>query len=243
MRRPQPLPPGATLELSRFLQSAPSPAVYQRGLCLWLRAVLNLSAAQVAAALGWHIGSVYNLQSRCLRDGSSVLGGLGRGGRRHALLTEEQETQLVSAFASTAGQGGVVEASVLRRAYEETVGEKVAKSTVYRLLTRQGWRKLVPRPYHPDASPEQQKAFKKSCAGECAPKPYGKPSAACACAYGLRMKRALGAWRTRVALGCHPVYVRWFPDGSSVSTATRMPPSRRTRARWCHWYCRKSMPS
>jgi transposase len=88
--------------------------------------------------------------------------GLGRGGRRHALLTEEPETQLLSAFASTAGQGGVVEASVLRRAYEEKVGEKVAKSTVYRLLARQGWRKLVPRPYHPDASPKEQEAFKKT---------------------------------------------------------------------------------
>lgn len=207
MRRPQPMPPGATVELSRLLQSAPSLAVHQRGLCLWLRAVLNLPATQVAAALGWHVGSVYNLQSRYLREGSAALVGLGRGGRRHALLSEEQETQLLSAFASTAGQGGVVEASVLRRAYEEKVGEKVAKSTVYRLLARQGWRKLVPRPYHPDASPKQQRAFKKSCVGECAPKPHGKPSAACNCDYGSKMKRALGAWWTRVAPGRHPVYV------------------------------------
>jgi transposase len=231
MRRPQPMPPGAAVELSRLLQSAPAPDAYQRGLCLWLRAALHLPATQVTAVLGWHVGSVYNLQSRYLRDGSSVLLGLGRGGRRHALLTEEPETQLLSAFASTAGQGGVVEASVLRRAYEEKVGEKVAKSTVYRLLARQGWRKLVPRPYHPDASPKEQEAFKKNCASECAPKPHGKPSAACGCAYGSKMKRALGAWWTRVALGCRPVYGRWSPGESSGSTATPMPPSRRTMVR------------
>jgi hypothetical protein len=53
MRRPQPLPPGAALELSRLLQSAPSQADYQRVLCLWLRAALDLPAAQVATALGW----------------------------------------------------------------------------------------------------------------------------------------------------------------------------------------------
>lgn len=99
----------------------------------------------------------------------------------------------MSKFASLAGQGGMVEASALRRTYEEKVGAKVAKSTVYRLLARQGWRKLVPRPYPPDASQQQQKAFKKSGVGGCAPKPYGKPSAACDCAYGLRMKHALGA--------------------------------------------------
>jgi transposase len=178
MRRPQPLPPGAIRELSRLLQSAPSQADYQRTLCLWLRAALQLPAAQVATALGWHVGSVYNLQSRYLHDGAAALIGVGRGGRRQALLTEEQETQLLSAFASIAGQGGVVEASTLRRAYEERVGARVAKSTVYRLLARQGWRKLVPRPYHPGTSRRQQQAFKKSFVGGCAPKSHAKPNAA-----------------------------------------------------------------
>jgi hypothetical protein len=120
-------------------------------------------------------------------------------------LSEEQEAQLLSTFASLAGQGGVVEASMLRRTYEEKVGAKVARSTVYRLLARHGWRKLVPRPYHPDASRQQQEAFKKSCADGCAPKPHDKPSAAYDYDYGLRMKRALGAWRIRVAPGHHPV--------------------------------------
>jgi transposase len=162
MRRPQPLPPRAVLELSRLLQSAPSQADYQRVLCLWLRVALDLPAAQVATALGWHVGSVYNLQSHYLHNGSAALIGVGRGGRRQALLSEEQEAQLLSKFASLASQGGVVEASALRRAYEEKVAAKVAKSTVYRLLARQGWRKLVPRPYHPDASRKQQEAFKKT---------------------------------------------------------------------------------
>jgi transposase len=193
MRRPQPLPPRAALELSRLLQSAPSQADYRRVLCLWLRVALDLPAVQVATALGWHVGSVYNLQSHYLHDGSAALIGVGRGGRRQALLTEEEEIHLLSTFASLAGQGGVVEASVLRRAYEEKVGAKVAKSTVYRLLTREGWRKLVPRPYHPDASRKQQQAFKKSCVDGCASKPPGKPSAAYNCDYGSKMKRALGA--------------------------------------------------
>src|SRR5919206_1259564 len=103
MRRPQPLPPGAIRELSRLLQSVPSPADYQRALCLWLRAALPLPAAQGATALGWPVGSVYNLQSRYLHEGSATLVGVGRGGRRQALLSEEQEAQLLSMFASIAG--------------------------------------------------------------------------------------------------------------------------------------------
>jgi hypothetical protein len=34
-------------------------------------------------------------------------------------------------------------------------------STIYRLLDRHGWRKLVPRPRHPKANPEEQAIFKK----------------------------------------------------------------------------------
>lgn len=93
MRRPQPLPPRAALERSRLWQSAPSPADYQRVLCLWWRVALALPAAPVATALGWHVGSVYHLQSHYLHDGSAALIGVGRGGRRQALWSEEQEAQ------------------------------------------------------------------------------------------------------------------------------------------------------
>ena len=37
----------------------------------------------------------------------------------------------------------------------------VDESTIYRLLHRHGWRKLVPRPRHPKAHAEKQATFKK----------------------------------------------------------------------------------
>ncbi|HEY6406604.1 MAG TPA: winged helix-turn-helix domain-containing protein, partial [Ktedonobacteraceae bacterium] len=42
------------------------------------------------------------------------------------------------------------------------VGHEVAESTIYRLLGRHGWRKLMPRPTHPKASKEAQEQFKKT---------------------------------------------------------------------------------
>jgi transposase len=135
---------------------------YRRALCLWLRAVLGLPAADIATALGWRTGSVHNLHSLYLRQGVTALSGVGRGGRHRQLLTIEQESALLAAFSSAAAQGGVAEAGAVRAALEQQLGHDVDKSTVYRLLARHGWRKLVPRPYHPDASPAQQAAFKKS---------------------------------------------------------------------------------
>jgi hypothetical protein len=115
MRRPQPRPPGAIRERSRLLPRAPSPADSQRALCRWWRAALPVPAAPVATARGWPVGSGYPLPSRYRHDGSSALVGVGGGGRRQARWTEEQETPRLSAFASLAGQGGVVEARMLRR--------------------------------------------------------------------------------------------------------------------------------
>jgi len=38
----------------------------------------------------------------------------------------------------------------------------VPKSTVYRMLARQGWRKLAPRPRHPRSDIQAQEAWKKN---------------------------------------------------------------------------------
>jgi hypothetical protein len=36
-----------------------------------------------------------------------------------------------------------------KAAYEKTIGHKTSKSTIYNLLAWHGWRKLMPRPFHP----------------------------------------------------------------------------------------------
>jgi Winged helix-turn helix len=41
------------------------------------------------------------------------------------------------------------------------VGRPVHHSVVYRALPRQGWRKITPRPKHPNANEEAREAFKK----------------------------------------------------------------------------------
>jgi transposase len=162
MRPAQPFSASTKRRLVMLLAQAASPAEYERILCVWLRASLGLTCQQIATVFGWHPGSVRNLQARVLREGVVVLQQPGRGGRHRAHLTLAEEQDLLADFCWTAGEGGVVEAGPLRAAYEKQVEHPVAKSTLYRLLARHGWRKLVPRPYHPDASAEAQKACKKS---------------------------------------------------------------------------------
>ena len=49
-----------------------------------------------------------------------------------------------------------------KAAYEKAIGHATSDSTVYNLLHRQGWRKLMPRPFHPKRDLAAQNAFKKT---------------------------------------------------------------------------------
>jgi len=162
MRTPTPLSAEAMEELAALRQQCRTIAEDRRVECVWLRAALGLSAAQIATVLGWHVSSVYDLHSRYLREGVTALQGPGRGGRHHQNLSLAQEQKLLTQFNGAAAQGGLLEARAVRDIYIKVIGHPVPKSTVYRLLARHGWRKLAPRPRHPKADPAVQKAFKKA---------------------------------------------------------------------------------
>lgn len=181
MRPTRPLSPSAGKVLTSLVDQAASKAEYQRLLCVWLRAALAMPAAEIATALGWSTGAVHNLHSRYLQQGASALLGGNHGGRRRALLSLEEEQALLQTFTVVAEQGGVAEASRIRAALEQQAGHPVTKSTVYRLLARHGWRKLVPRPTHPDANPAVQEAFKKSSGAWCVSRPHAKRNAVWRC--------------------------------------------------------------
>ena len=74
---------------------------------------IKLKASEVATALGWHVNSVGRLQSRYLREGEA------------------------------ARPNEVLEAQAVQEAYEKAVGHPVGRSTIYKMLTRNGWRRVV----------------------------------------------------------------------------------------------------
>jgi hypothetical protein len=58
---------------------------------------------------------------------------------------------------------------------KHTLGKRLNKSTISRLLGRHGWCKLAPRPIHPKASKEEQEAFTKTFAAEVASAVAARP--------------------------------------------------------------------
>lgn len=65
-------------------------------------------------------------------------------------------------FFTRAQTGELTTIAEIHQAFEAYVAHIVDESTIYRLLDRHGWRKLMPRPRHPQASEEAQEQFKKN---------------------------------------------------------------------------------
>lgn len=159
----------ATIErLAERLKQASSHAQYQRIQCVLIRATLGSSAAEIAQLLGWSTATVHVMHSRWAKEGEAIFELRGRGGRHRQHLSVEQESQLLAPFAQRAQAGGMLTVSEIQQAYQAQAGKIVAASTIYRLLDRHGWRKVVPRPRHPKADVAAQCAFKKTA-------PHGTP--------------------------------------------------------------------
>jgi Winged helix-turn helix len=73
-----------------------------------------------------------------------------------------EEKALLARFAKAAGAGEMLNIHDLKAAYEQTIGHRTCNSTIYNLLARHGWRKLMPRPFHPQRNIAAQNAFKKT---------------------------------------------------------------------------------
>lgn len=119
-------------------------------------------ASEIALHTGLAVQTVHNLISSYNRLGPVAVETPGRGGRRHQYLTWEQEAEFLEPFHKAAITGQIATTATIQQALERRLSRRVHKTTVYRLLARHGWRKLVPRPAHVESRSEVQDAFKKT---------------------------------------------------------------------------------
>ncbi|MQA76289.1 MAG: helix-turn-helix domain-containing protein, partial [Solirubrobacterales bacterium] len=138
-----------------------SGAARERVTCIRLLA-LGRTGSDVAEAIGRSVNTVYRHKRRFLEEGEATLLAEGWGGRRNAVLTEAEEAELAADFERAARDGELITANAVIAAVAKRAGRRVDPTTVYRMLRRHGWRKVTPRPRHPDADPDRQEAFKET---------------------------------------------------------------------------------
>ena len=78
--------------------------------------------------------------------------------RKHDI---DRRNRLLARFAKAAGAGEMLNIHDLKAAHERAIGHTTSDSTVYNLLHRHGWRKLMPRPFHPKRDLQRRMLLKK----------------------------------------------------------------------------------
>lgn len=149
------------VELVAWMGEAQSRAEYQRRLSVWMAYLEKWPAHRIARVLGASVSAVWKWVGQYNRQGPEGLDRKGRGGRRWAFLTLEQEQVLLAEVLEQASKGRVLTAKELLPRVLAAAGRPVTLGYVYGLLHRQGWRKLSPRPTHIKGDPAARESFKK----------------------------------------------------------------------------------
>lgn len=163
MSRPRRIDPLVVQRAQATAATARSVDSLRQCQAILLPALFGATLEQTAAALGVGRATVARLQS-AFRHGQEAPARAARtwGGRRHSLLTSEEEQEFLQPWLEKARSGAVVVVSPIRAALAQRLGQPVKPSVIYRLLARHGWRKVAPDTRHPKSQPEVQEAWKKN---------------------------------------------------------------------------------
>jgi transposase len=148
-------------EIKQRLKHDSRPWYRQRWLIIYNALIEPRKAEEIAKHCGVSKATVHQVISTYNRLGVEAVETAGHGGRRHEYLSVEEEKQFLAPFLARARSGEITTATEVKLAFEAQVGHEVEESTIYRLLDRHGWRKLMPRPKHPKGVKKSRNALKK----------------------------------------------------------------------------------
>ncbi len=146
-------------EVEARMKTDTCPWVRQHWWIIYHALVAPQKAEEIALHTGVSATTVHRVISTYNRQGPAAMETPGKEGRRHQYLTLLEEKEFLSPFFAQAESGEIATMAQIQRSYEAQVGHEVDDSTIYRLLHRHGWRKLMPRPRHPNADPQAQEQF------------------------------------------------------------------------------------
>src|SRR6266566_486839 len=138
------------------------PAAQRERIQMVLLRESRMTQPAIAEAMGVSLSTVNRAHMAYDHGGLKALRRKPSGGPKRENMSLAEEKALLTRFAKAAGAGELLNIPDLKAAYEKAIGHETSNSTVYNLLTRHGWRKLMPRPFHPKRDIAAQNAFKKT---------------------------------------------------------------------------------
>ena len=138
------------------------PAAQRERIQMVLLRESGMTQPAIAAAMGVSLSTVNRAHMAFNHGGIKALKPKPIGGRQRENMMVAEEKVLLARFAKAAGAGEMLNIHDFKAAYEKAIGHETSNSTVYNLLVRHGWRKLMPRPFHPKRNIAAQNSFKKT---------------------------------------------------------------------------------
>jgi transposase len=147
-------------EVQQKIKTATNFRRQQKWLIVYNALVDPREAVEIALHTGATKRTVHQVISDYNRQGIEAIETPGKGGRRHGYLSLTEEKKILTQFMDSALTGLITTVTKIKQAYEAKIGRKVHQTTIYRLLERHEWRKVMPRSHHPDADFKEQEKFK-----------------------------------------------------------------------------------
>jgi transposase len=123
----------------------------------------GFSIEQTASVIGVSKGWACRLRTQFINsDGACIKNKPKRGGRRRENMSVEEEKEFLAPYFEKAASGGILIVGEIKQSLDRKLGREAALASVYNLLHRHGWRKLVPDKRHPKADVEAQDEWKKN---------------------------------------------------------------------------------
>jgi transposase len=153
---------GSIEEIARAMKQSNNPDEYRRIQCVYL-GIKNpeMPARQIAEITLFSESRVWAIYAKYRKNGLEALAD-GRGGRYREYMSVEEEVEFLAPFEQKSQTGALATVREVKKSYEEKVGFEVHETTIYRLLERHGFRKIVPYKRHKKADIEAQESFKKT---------------------------------------------------------------------------------
>ena len=153
---------GDVKEIVKAMKTCGNPSEYRRIQCVHLGMIRpDMTAKEIGEITLYSESRVKAIHSNYRANGLSALKD-SRGGRYREYMSVAEEARFLEPFEQKSQTGALVVAKEIKKAYEAKVGNEVHESTIYRLLARHGFRKIVPYKRHTKADVQTQEAFKKT---------------------------------------------------------------------------------
>ena len=127
---------------------------YKRLLALHIRG-LGKSNQEISEVIGFSNQYITELVSKYIKEGmDAILTDKRTSNNRRMSFAEEAE--FLEQFVDLAEAGQLITVNGMLSKFEEVTGKKSNTSTIYKLLKRHGWRKIAPRPKHPNKATDEE---------------------------------------------------------------------------------------